>query len=118
MFLSATKSRLQIKFYSHVSQSMMAHCILVSSHVMARATYVLHRFGMFVCHTDNTQRKSFGGVAVFPRSHWLIQDWIATSALNRSPLPQPSDVPAAAPIEVILMQDLVKEINILDFRKV
>ena len=68
----------------------------------------LHRFDMFVCHTDNTQRKSFGGVAVFPRSHWLIQDWIATSALNRTPFPQPSDVPAAAPIEVILLQNFIK----------
>ena len=73
---------------------------------------------MFVCHIDNTQRKSFGGVAVFPRSHWLIQDWIATSALNRTPFPQPSDVPVAAPIEVILLQNFIKRNHLLDSRKI
>jgi hypothetical protein len=48
-----------------------------------------------------------GGVAVFPRSHWIVYDRIANSTSDQSSFPQPCDVPAAVPTEVVLLLDFL-----------
>lgn len=53
----------------------------------------------FGYRADRNAKMFCGGVAVFPRSHWIIQDWIASPS-GQSPFPQPFDVPAAVPTEV------------------
>jgi len=50
---------------------------------------------------DRTAKMFCGGVAVFPRSHWIINDRIANSTSDQVSFPQPCDVPAAAPMEVL-----------------
>lgn len=58
---------------------------------------------MKVGHMADRNAKMFcGGVAVFPRSHWIVQDRIANSTSDQSFL-QPCDLPAAAPMEVLLL---------------
>ena len=62
---------------------------------------------MKVGHRADRNAKMFcGGVAVFPRSHWIIHDRIANSTSDQLSFPQPCDVPAAAPTEVLLLEFL------------
>lgn len=56
---------------------------------------------LIVSLSDRNAKMFCGGVAVFPRSHWIIQDWIASPS-GQSPFPQPFDVPAAVPTELRL----------------
>jgi hypothetical protein len=53
---------------------------------------------------DRSGKQKCGGLAVYPRSHWLVLDWILANAGNEAfpPLPQPFDVPAAMPLELEL----------------
>jgi hypothetical protein len=63
---------------------------------------------MRVGHMADRSAKVFcGGVAVFPRSHWIVHDRIANSTSDQSSFPQPCDVPAAVPTEVVLLLDFL-----------
>lgn len=53
---------------------------------------------LIVSLSDRTANKFCGGIAVFPRSHWIMNDSIA----NSTSFPHPCDVPAAAPMELRL----------------
>ncbi|CAK9218111.1 unnamed protein product [Sphagnum troendelagicum] len=59
---------------------------------------------LVVSLSDRSGKQKCGGLAVYPRSHWLMLDWILAKAVNEAfpPLPQPFDVPAAMPLELEL----------------
>ncbi|KAG0556817.1 hypothetical protein KC19_11G081100 [Ceratodon purpureus] len=52
---------------------------------------------LIVSLSDRNAKTLCGGVAVFPRSHWIVQDRISDQSL-----PQPCDLPAAVPMELRL----------------